>query len=364
MINNNKLNPLQFSCLLIFPILSMFSGIGLYNIIKISNIDSYISTIISTILGLLIILLFINILNYEKDLTLPEKNIKLFGPLIGNIINYIINILTLIIAISLIYSISNFIISQFLSATPPIIILVLMSLTTIYAISKGIETISRTSIIFFIIIILLTITSTIGLIPNFDIKNIKPILEHGINPTIKGGIILTLTNIVPIFILLIIPKNNITNNNKVSKYIIITYLISMLFIFLATLLTIASLGTHLLNLFPPPEYMVLKKISILGFIDRIENIIYIKWLLTDFISFTLLIYYISNSINKKKKQIIIPIITTIIVIYLSQLLFKDNTIFKHYTTSIYPYLNLLYLTIMIIIASKILLYNIQKKSNT
>lgn len=353
--NNNKISSLQFSTLMIYPILSLFSGIGLYNIVKTAEIDAYISTIISTIIGLFIIALFIFIFNYKKELTLPEKNIHLFGQTIGTIINYLISILIAFVGICLIYSISNFIVSQFLTETPIYIILIFLGLVIIYNVTKGIEVIARTGVIFFIIIFILTLISTFGLIPFFDISNIKPILENGIQKPLTAGVSLTLTNIIPIFVMLIIPKDKIVANNKVSKYIIIFYFIGMLFIFLATILTIGALGIHLIKIFPHPEYMVLKKISILGFIDRIENIIYVKWLLNDFISFSLIVYFIANSIKNKNKQKVLPIIITIIIMVISQYLFKDNTEFKWFIHNIYPYLNLLLFIIFIIISLNILI---------
>lgn len=351
--NNTKISSLQFATLMIYPILSFFTGIGLYNIIKIAQVDSYISTIISTVIGFLFFALFIFIFNYKKDLSLPEKNIYLFGNVIGNIINYLINIIVIIIGVVLIYSISNFIVSQFLAETPIYIILVFLGLVVVYGATKGIEVIARIGIVFFIVITILTIISTLGLIPLFDISNIKPFLEHGISRPFVAGVSLTLTNIVPIIMMLIIPKSNVVDNNKISKYIFISYLISMLFIFLATFLTVGNLGIHLLKIFPHPEYMVLKKISILGFIDRIENFIYVKWLLNDFVSFTILVYFISNSIKKQDKQKIIPGFVTIIILALSQVLFKDNTEFKWFIFNIYPYLNLALLIIIVIIALNI-----------
>ena len=91
------------------------------------------------------------------------------------------------------------------------------------------------------------------------------------------------------------------------------------------------------------------KISFLGFIDRIENVIYVKWLLNDFVCFSLIVYYISNSIKKRNKQKALPIIITITIMVLSQLLFKDNTQFKWFVFNIYPYLNLALFLILIII---------------
>ena len=122
-----------------------------------------------------------------------------------------------------------------------------------------------------------------------------------------------------------------------------------LFVFNSTILTVGVLGIHLAKIFPHPEYIVLKKISILGFVQRIENFIYIKWLLNDFISFGLIVYFISNNIRKKNKQKIVPILVIALILILSQVLFKDNTQFKWFVLHIYPYLNLLLLLIFLII---------------
>lgn len=361
--SNKKISSLQFSILTILPILSLFGGIGLYDILKIAKIDAYISTIITTILGFIVIAMFIYIFNYKEKLSLPEKNIYLFGKIIGTIINYILCALMFFIALTLIYSISNFIITQFLTKTPMIIILLFMGIIMIYTVSKGIEVIARAEIIFFAIVILLTIISTLGVIPYFDVDNLKPYMADGSNKPIYAGIYFLFTNVVPITVMLIYPKANICNKNKTTKYIIVAYLIAMLFIFLATFLTIGALGIELIELFPHPEYMVLKKISFLGFIERIENVIYTKWLLNNFICFSLIIYYITNSIRKCNKQKLLPIIVTTSVMVLSQLLFKDNTQFKWFIFNIYPYLNLaLFIILIIIILNIFIRRNIIKKA--
>ena len=58
MMNNKKISSLEFSILMIFPILSLFSGIGLSNILKAAKIDAYLSIVLTTILGFLILIIF------------------------------------------------------------------------------------------------------------------------------------------------------------------------------------------------------------------------------------------------------------------------------------------------------------------
>ncbi len=344
----DNLTSVQFSCLIFFPILSLLSGMGMTNIIKGTGVDSYITVLIAYFLGVFLLLLFFYIFNYKKELNIIEKIKFLFGDRLGTIINYLINISIFIIGVVLIYNIGNFAISQFLSETPLFIFMVLFGLLIIYNVSIGIENISRVAFIFFIIICGLTIISTAGILPNFDSNNLKPFLENGIKEPLKNGIILNFTNTIPIFTLLIVAKDKIVDSKKVNKRLFIFFTISYLFAFLAILLTMGSLGIYLSKLYQYPEYTVLKKISLFNFIDRIENFIYIKWILNSAISLSLVVYYISCSIKKTSKKLL-PTIIMGLIIGVSLYLFKDNTIFYNFSFYLFPYIGLfLFLIYMII----------------
>ena len=362
--NKDKITNIQFASLIVFPILALFSGIGTHNTIKIAKVDSYISVFLSYIIGFIPLLLFILIFNYKKELNIIDKIKYLFGNTLGTIINSIINILVLLIGVTLFYGITNFAISQFLAETPLLVLMILIGIVLIYNVSLGIETISRVGIIFLGIICILTIISTTGIIPHFETSNIKPILENGIIPPLKGSITLTLTNVIPIFILLIIPKNKIKNNNKTNKSLIFFYTLAFLFAFLAMLLTIASLGIYLCNIYQYPEYTVLKKISLFNFLDRIENFIYTKWILSSFCCLSLIIYYLNTSIKKESKKIL-PTIIVIAMIYIALKVFKNNTIFYNFILNIYPYICLFLLIIFLIIGINIIIRKIinLEKSN-
>lgn len=353
MTKNNKISTFQFSILIMFLILSSFSGIGFHNIVKISSVDCYISIIISYFLGLTILGLTLYILNYEPDKNIHEKILCLFGKTIGNIINIIIDVIVIVISVVLIYGICNFIVSQYLSETPILVIGIMLGIVVIYTVSKGLETIVRSNIIFLIIALSLSALSFISLFPQIDTSNLKPILEHGITNPIKGGIIITLTNIIPIIAILIIPKNKIINYPKIPKYLFATYTASYIIMFLITIKTISVLGINLTEIYQHPEYIVLKKISILNFFDKIENIIFIKWILSSFSSLTILVYFLSNSIKKGPTKKILPLIMVTLIITISHLFIKNNTIFTNFIESIYPYINLFLLIIIIIISINI-----------
>jgi len=349
MSNNHKINALQFSLFIIFPIISFFSGIGFHNIIMISGVDAWISVIISFILGFLILLLTIFLFNFEPDKNIHEKIKFIFGNIIGTIIDIVIDILIFIISIISLYGICNFIVSQYLSETPFYIIALLLGVITIYNISKNIEGISRVNIIMLVIILFLSILSFISLIPKIDFSNIKPTLEYGINNPIMGGIILTLTNVVPIFSLLCIPKNQIIGYSKINKYLIIFYIFSYIFIFFITFKTIGVLGIYLTKAYQFPEYIVLRKINILDFFDKVENIISVKWFFSSFSTLSLLIFYLEKSIKKRGNNIYFLSIITLSIILSSMVLFKNNTMFTNFIENIYPAVGLIVLLLFVFI---------------
>lgn len=358
-----KINNLELSSTIFLILFSCTIGIAPYITIEIAGINSYIGILIGTIIGLIPLLMFIYISNYEIDKPLYIKTKIIFGKVLGTIINIILIILYLILATTILFNTSNFIISQYLTDTPIILVTIIFALTGYHAINKGINTITKTSLIYTIIIIVLFILATIGLIPEIELDNLKPILEYGINKPFIAGLTYSLILTIPISSLMLIPKNNIDNYHKTTKYIIITYLITSIMIFFMTIVTSACLGKYLLLQYQYPVYMTLKRISIFGFIDRIENFLSIEWILSSFIAYTIPLCYIKDTITNKNNNKIINILIITITIILSITIFKNNTSFNHYLDSTYPYILLITLIIYIIIFITIIIKKVLKRKN-
>ena len=358
---NWKINPLQFGTLVSFTILSTLIGIGFNNLINIAKLDSYISIIIGYIIGFVPILLFIYLFNQEK--TLNELINDIFGNILGKIINYLLLIPIGIIGLCSVYSICNFMVSQFLSDTPIIILYVVPSIVILYGIIKGIESLSRTSLILYVITLILVIITVLGLAPKLDFNNYKPILENGITSPLKGSLIFTISDIIPVFIVLAISKKNIKDKEKTTKSIIIFYTISILIMFLNIAMTLGTLGIHLTEMYQYPEYLVLKQISFFNFLDRIENFVTIQWIFRTFILVSLVVYYIKNTIKKDTNSKIIPALILATIIILDLVIFKNNTMFTNFVSEIYPYSNLFLFAMIIIISIAVFLKNKRRIKN-
>jgi len=351
---NNIINKLQFCSMFILLNVAPFLGTGIYLLIRKVKIDAYISVIIGSILSILIVFIFLKILNYEPSLPINKKINKLFGQKLGFIINLICIISLFIIGIFTMFNLTNFIVSQFLSETPLYIIGILFSLVIIYINIKGIETLSRTSLILLIINLILTTIAFLELTTQFDISNLKPVLEHGLKNPLIGALYFVTLNINPLLILLIIPKDSIIANEKIKKWIIITYIITVIIMFLFLFFTLSTLGIHLASIYQYPEYMVLKKLTLFNFLDRIENIIVIQWIFGLYTLLSCIVYYISNSIKFENKSKLLPILITLSILITSLIVFKNNTMFNELSYNFLPIIRFVILVILIIIFLKII----------
>lgn len=332
----------------------MYTGINLNIIKNSSGVNSWLSVLLSYFISIIPLLLYLYISKYEKTLPLNEKIKKLFTHT-HYILNTILNLIIITIGITIIYNVSNFITSQLLYRTPQLIISILLIALSTYNVLKGINTITRVSLIMTSFNIILFLISFFTLIKHVNLDNFLPFLKNDTTHLFTNALKLTSINTLPLILLLKIPKSNINNPNNYNKSIIISFIISSTISFLTFITVYGVLGIHLVNIFEYPEYIVLKKIVLFGFLERIENIICNQWLIGNYIYLTLIIYYLSTSscISKKINNKFLSPLFGAIILLLSTNLFKSNTIFNYYIKNYLPYITSLLLIFYIIIPIKI-----------
>lgn len=312
-----KVTNFEYATLNYFVTRAFLVGMTFNALINVMKRDSWIIPLISIPLDIIYILIINKIINYEPDLNLVQKIIKLFGKKIGSIILIFIAIFVLVMGTLNYLTLNNFIQSQFLSRTPMLAITILFMITIFYILCKGINVIARTSNILFYINALLFVISFSGLISSFDFSNLKPMFMSNTNDYLSGLNSYYAFHIAPMFLLTMIPKNKI-NNPKVKKTLIISTIISSITMAAVIFATITTLGYELTALYEYPEFHVLKQATLVGASSRIESILVIQLIFDIFIYCTLIIYLMSNCIKEvtkvKKINIIYLICCTLLVI--------------------------------------------------
>ena len=234
---NKKIGYKGFASLLFFLSQEIFLGIGLTRILSISEQNSWISIIIAFLIGFIFLGMIIYVMDYEKDLTVFEKNEKLFGKF-GKVINFVLAII------------------EFLA-------------------------------------------SIFGLVNYLDFSNFKPLFTNSFNEIISSSFIIMSYFITPFSLLLLVPKNTINEPKKLNKSFICFYIIGFLELFLVTTFIISIFGIDYAKLFYYPEFSLLKKISYFDFIEHVENLLSSQWLFSLYIGSVVNLYFIKNYLKKQ-----------------------------------------------------------------
>lgn len=348
----------EYATLNYFVTRAFLVGMTFNALINVIKRDSWIIPLISIPLDIIFILIINKIIDYEPDLNLVQKIIKLFGKKIGKVILILITIFVLIMGTLNYLTLNNFIQSQFLTRTPMIVINLIFAGTIFYILCKDINVISRTSGILFFINIILFIISFSGLISSFDFSNLKPMFRSTFNDYVTGLNSYYAFHIAPMFLLTMIPKNKI-NNSKARKTLIISTIISSITMAAVIFATITTLGYELTALYEYPEFHVLKQATLVGASSRIESILVIQLIFDIFIYCTLIIYLMGNSLKeviKFKKINVIYFICCVLLVITTTFAAKYNIYIDNLMVSIIPIISTiftLFITIIIYLKVKI-----------
>ena len=297
-----KISSLEYNTLIWFTLRSCFTELTFTTLIYHIKQDSWISIIIGTILGFIPFTIFEILKKKYPNDNLITLNKKKEGK-IGNIINIILLIGCLIAAFCLFWILVKFTNALFLSKTSPWIISIALILPVGYTSNKNIHIIGKISLILFYINIFFNIIIMTGLVGNIDINGIKPILENSLPKIFSCSIYFIGFNIAKLFFLTVISKKEIKKYS--SKINLLTYIISCINMLIIIITTICIFGIDLTTLYEYPAFQILKRVNILGTLDRIENILSLEAIFSDFILIIIIIYYaktiIKETFNTKQK---------------------------------------------------------------
>jgi len=272
---------------------AFFLGFGYSLLLSMTDSDTWICFILGTLLGIILIYGISKIKEKMQKKTLKEYlNQK-------KILKYCILTLfflfNLFIMSQILFILETFASSFFLINSPPFFILIPVIYLIFRITKKGWNTIGRISEIFMPVSLTIVLFSIIILLPYGTTGNFLPILTHQTSEIIKGSIFFACYSSAPFLLLLNAP---ISEPKLVRKY-----LFSTLTIFAIGTLIIAVLGPNLIQIYRYPEYMILKKIKVFEFLEKIENIISITWILDLLMILAMSGQNICDTIPKKHNRI-------------------------------------------------------------
>lgn len=218
---------------------AFFRSIGMSLIFTHSLTGFWISEIIGTIISI-VLLYFI-------------KNSRI--KLIRSIVGFSISLISMILLVNMGHTL-------YLNETP-IFILAILPVIAVFILGKcDKKAFVRTANIFFIYSLALFALKILGLIPHFSLDNLKPFNIIGIKEIIIGTLIFISISLTPVLYL-----SDYSNKKDVIK----GYLISSFTTIVVSILAMGVLGLKEVTLYRNPEYIVLKKISLLDFVNNVDS---------------------------------------------------------------------------------------------
>lgn len=269
---------------------ALFLGIGFSVIIGLSKQDSFLSFSVGTLIGLLLIFFINKIQKYKGEKTLSDVLKEMKG--LGIFLRIILILYALALLCEGLTFIQLFASSFFLIRTPIWFISLPLALLLIRIAKNGPTTTFRVATCLFPISVLLTLLSLCALCGYANLENISPILVTPPIDFLKSVFYYTTLSVSPSILMLI------TNKSKSTW----SYLFGSFTLIAKMFLIIAIVGPLLASIYRFPEYIILKEIKILDFIEKIENIVALSWIFDVFVYLSMASLMAKELIPKKGRH--------------------------------------------------------------
>lgn len=334
----------QVSIISYFLIRSCFMGLAMEMLVHIARQDSIWGLLFGIIIGIIPFFLYNYLMNYRKDFSIIELNLHIFGKKWGKLVNSLIILFVFYLTNIIFWNLLIFITSQYLYQTPTLFISILFMIPIFYLLIKGLKGIGRVGIILFIFAMILYWISFFGLVSQVSFYNFKPLFTNGLVPIINSGFHYFAYSTLLLFLITIIPKCQIKEGKKIKlrKSWGIGLGIIHLFTFSALFFTVAVFGIKLTLLYQYPEYHLLKRVSIAGFLERIESFLSFRWIFDFFMSITFCLYFVTEGIRRnfqihsKKIMLFFQISVSLLLMIMSNVTFTNSTASNAFLTNYFP----------------------------
>ncbi|WP_085506838.1 GerAB/ArcD/ProY family transporter [Thalassobacillus devorans] len=337
--DNNVISPRQFMYLVILFLIGSSILIVPTPLAKSADQDGWIASFLGMSIGVLFILLYHKIAVTIGDRTFIEATIDVFGKWFGRVICFFHLAFIYILASLVLRNIGDFMTTQILEETPLQFTHILFMLVVILGARLGIEVIGRSAEMFITWISLLLLFLFLFLTPQLEMDNVQPMFGSGIKSMIQGSFTVMNTPVLEMVVLLMIyPK--VKEKTKARQAWLLGLLIGGGFLSMITLFSILVLGSDLTALNEYPVYELASKINIAGFLEGIEIIVAIVWMLTIFFKLIILYYGaalgIAQFLNiEDYRVLLLPLGMGLIV--LSIIVYPDVAYFETFVRNVFPY---------------------------
>lgn len=286
MLEKGKISGYQMA-LLLYPTVLATGFLALPTITaQYARNDFWMTGILSSLSGIITVYAASRLHQLYPNETIIQHSERIAGVLPGKILSILFFFYMIEGTGSIIRQYAEFVNGSFLFKTPIILIISSMVLLTCFAVRGGLEIMARCAVIFTPFFIL-SLFLLLLLFPDLDIKNVFPILNHGIIPVLQGTIAPQAWNSEMFFMTFFLPCLN--NPEKGKKWGIISLCAIVISMTYVNLITLFLLGPDIGNKIYP-ILIAFRYISIANFIENLDSLLLAMWVVGNFIKISVFFY--------------------------------------------------------------------------
>lgn len=287
MIEEGKISPFQMALIMYVTIVGTSILYIPFITAQQANRDLWLSPIWAFLSGFLIVFIMIKLYKLYPKKTLIQYSELILGRTLGKIIGFLYLFFLLHDTAIAFREYSEFVESAFLYKTPMVVVIGSMVLTCAFAVRGGIEVVGRCALVFLPIVLFFYVMIYLLLIPDLNVKNMFPIMEYGMIPSVKGSLAPHAWLSQFSLISFLVPF--LTNETKGMKWGIASVFASvttMVFINLGNLFIFGETITSI----PFPVFQAARYISVGSFFEHVESIVLAVWILGAFVQLSAFFY--------------------------------------------------------------------------
>ncbi|WHH57829.1 GerAB/ArcD/ProY family transporter [Petroclostridium sp. X23] len=249
---------------------------------------SWLAPCLASIFFVILVYILHRFFKQHKNHSLMDVIYSVLGLGIGRVVVIIYMIwITLLLALNVRYY-GEKIVSSILPNTVISVFLIIMLGLLAYVLRSGLVVIARMNEIIFYLITISTLLMIFFLLPVIKVNDITPVSYKDIYPLFEASI--GVTGIWVYFFFLFFLGNKINNKEKI-KNIGIQTLMFLLIANIATIIaTVGTLGYSVTGRIPLPFLTAVKQISVFDIFEKVESIVVMIWIASDFILFSVFTY--------------------------------------------------------------------------
>ncbi|WP_135550081.1 GerAB/ArcD/ProY family transporter [Paenibacillus cymbidii] len=318
MLKKGKIGARQFTILVMLYIIGNAILLIPSTLASVAKQDAWIAAMLAVGAALLVIPLCVALGNRFPNMTFTEYLEEIIGKWLGKAVSLLFLLgFPFVIASMTLRNIGDFMTTQTIPETPIQMVHIIYMAVVVMGVRHGLEPLARAAEIFFPLVVLLFLILVVFISPQMKFVNILPVMEGGIQAVLKAALpFFSFPLLEPVILLMIFPHVN--DRAKAGKALFAGVLLGGIVLCVTTMMTILVLGADQTarNVFP--SYVAAKNINIGQFLERIEMILAVLWIVTSFFRLTLLFHIstfgIAQTLNLKDDRFLTLPLAMILVV--------------------------------------------------